>query len=811
MVAVSHFPAGWSRSYFAPLWGFVAGAALQLQQQVLWSASLYVIVLCIGVGAGWWVWRIQLFKHTTPVAGWWLCTALLALVLGFACTGLRAAVYAATALDAKLEGQDIQVVGVVADMPQPFPGGVRFRFNVESARLHGQLTVLPELMDVGWYGGVVGQDGQGFALNYQPPDIQAGQRWRMTVRLKAPHGSMNPHGFDYELWMWEQGVQALGTVRAGAQQDAAQLMGQTARYPVAWLRQWVRDRIVHKVPDAQQAGLIAALVVGDQSAIAKPDWDIFRATGVAHLVSISGLHVTMFAWLALRCVGWWWRRSPWRCLKYPAPQAALLGGVLLACMYAVFAGWGVPAQRTCIMLATLAVLRIAGVRWPWPQVWMLAGAVVVALDPWALLQAGFWLSFVAVGILFASDSGRVAGSANGMRQRVWQMLREQWVITLALAPLTLLLFGQVSLVGLLANAMAIPWVTLVITPLAMLGVLLPGLWTMAAAAVALLMALLQNLAQWPLAVLTLPMPPLWAGVVALLGGVVMVAPLPMRVRVLGVPLMLVVLLWQSPAPQGKHFELLAPDIGQGNAVLVRTRNHALLYDAGPRIGQDHDAGARVLMPLLNAMGITLDRLLISHGDADHIGGAVAVLQTQKRADVMSSIPLNHDLSAIRPLQRCEAGQRWNWDGVDFEILHPSTADYASPMTTNAMSCVLRISNGAYTALLAGDIGQAQELKLVQQNAPLRADVLLVPHHGSKTSSSPEFLRAVAPTWALVQSGYRNRYGHPAEPVMRRYQEAGIKVLNSPQCGAMHWKTMNAELLECERTRKLHYWSHLAPN
>lgn len=809
MVAVSHFPAGWSRSYFSALAGFVAGAALQLQQQNLWSSAVYALVVFVCMGVSWVGWRNKIFKKTGNSV-WCLSTALLALVLGFACTGLRAAVYADTVLDAKLEGQDIQVVGVVADMPQPFSGGLRFRFHVESARLHGQLTVLPELMDVGWYGGVVGQDGQGFALHYQPPDIKAGQRWRMTVRLKAPHGSMNPHGFDYELWMWEQSVQALATVRAGAQEEAAQLMGQTARYPVAWLRQWVRDRIVHKVPDAQQAGLIAALVVGDQSAIAKPDWDIFRATGVAHLVSISGLHVTMFAWLALRCVGWWWRRSPRRCLKYPAPQAALLGGVLLACMYAVFAGWGVPAQRTCIMLATLAVLRIAGVRWPWPQVWMLAGAVVVALDPWALLQAGFWLSFVAVGILFASDSERAAGSAKGMGQRVWQMLREQWVITLALAPLTLLLFGQVSLVGLLANAMAIPWVTLVITPLAMLGVLLPGLWSLAAAAVALLMALLQNFAQWPLAVLTLPMPPLWAGVAALLGGVVMVAPLPIRVRVLGVPLMLVVLLWQSPAPQSKHFELLAPDIGQGNAVLVRTRNHALLYDAGPRIGQDNDAGARVLMPLLNAKGITLDRLLISHGDADHIGGAVAVLKTQKRADVMSSIPLNHDLSAIRPLQRCEAGQRWNWDGVDFEILHPNPADYASPMTTNAMSCVLRISNGAYTALLAGDIGQAQELQLVQQNAPLRADVLLVPHHGSKTSSSSEFLQAVAPKWALVQSGYRNRYGHPAETVMRRYQDAGITVLNSPQCGAMHWKTMDAERLECERTIKLRYWHHRIP-
>ena len=803
-----HFPAGWLRSYFAVLLGGVVGAALQLQQQALWHTGVYaLLVAAVVVGVLWCAHGPQ--APLSPVR-WGVISLLLGLVLAFGATGWRATAFASTRLDTALEGQDLQVTGVVADMPHAYPTSVRFRLQVESARINGKLTTIPPLLDVGWYSGVFGQEGATVSLQHKPPDIRAGERWRMTLRLKAPHGTVNPHGFDYELWMWEQGVQALGTVRASAKDEAPVRLEQTASYPVAWLRQWVRDRILLKVPDARQAGLIAALVVGDQSAIAQPDWDVFRATGVAHLVSISGLHVTMFAWLAVRCVGWWWRRSARRCQVYPAPLAALAGGVLLACGYAVFAGWGVPAQRTCLMLATLALLRMAGARWPWPQVWMVACAIVVVLDPWALLQPGFWLSFVAVGILFASDSGKASPEA-GVWQRLGRMLREQWVITLALTPLTLLLFGQVSIVGLLANALAIPWVTLVITPLAMAGVVLPGVWALAAAAAALLMGLLQWLALLPWAVLALAIPPLWAGVAALAGGVLLVAPLPWSLRVLGVPPMLVVLLWQTPAPAFRHFELTAPDIGQGNAVLVRTRNHALLYDAGPRISQDNDAGLRVLVPLLNAKDLTLNRLLISHGDADHIGGAAAVLQTQKLADVVSSIPPDHALSALRPLQRCEAGQRWTWDGVSFEILYPQAQDYARPQASNAMSCVLRISNGSQSALLAGDIGVAQELQLVQSRAPLRADVLLVPHHGSKTSSSAEFLQAVAPRWALVQSGYRNRYGHPAESVSRRYVDAGITLLNSPQCGAMRWRTDYAEDIECERTRILRYWHHRAPN
>jgi competence protein ComEC len=494
----------------------------------------------------------------------------------------------------------------------------------------------------------------------------------------------------------------------------------------------------------------------------------------------------------------------------------LAGGVVLAVVYAVFSGWGVPAQRTCVMLATVAVLRLAGARWPWPMVWMLACAVAVATDPWALLQAGFWLSFVAVGVLFASNSGAAhahSERASGLKGSIFSMLHAQWVVTVALTPLSLLLFGQVSIVGLAANAVAIPWMTLVVTPLAMLGVVVPGLWTLAGSASGFLMVYLQMLASWPWAALSVAVPPVWAAAVGVLGGIVVVMPLPWRIRVLGVPLLLPVLLWRAPLPPPGAFEMLAADVGQGNAVLVRTATHALLYDSGPRYGLESDAGNRVVVPLLHALDVRLDWLVLSHRDLDHVGGAPAILAMQPQAQLLSSIEADNPLQTVRPALRCMAGQRWDWDGVVFEVLHPKAADYDAPARPNAMSCVLRISNGRSTALLVGDIEQAQETRLVGEGAALKADVLLVPHHGSKTSSSAAFLDAVAPRWAVVQSGYRNRFGHPAAPVLARYRERGIVVVDSPHCGAwtwQSWKLGGDEGPSCLRTQYPRYWNHSVP-
>lgn len=782
--------------------GAVLGPALQLQQATLWGwlpyAALAATAAAVAALASAW-------RAPGGRAGLVLVAAAL---LAFSATGLRATAFGARGLAPALEGRDLAVTGVIAAMPQRSEAGIRFRLRVESARLGDAEVRVPSQMALGWYGGVLAADDRA-ELQRQPAELRPGERWRLTVRLKAPHGHLNPHGFDYELWLWEQGVQATGYVRAGPADPRPTRVAATWLHPVEQLRLHVRDAIFARVEDRRLAGILAALVVGDQGAIERADWDVFRATGVAHLMSISGLHVTMFAWAAALAVRALWRRSTRLCLRMPAQRAGLLGGMLLALAYAVFSGWGVPAQRTVWMLAVVGLLRIGARSWPWPHVWLLACATVVAVDPWALLQPGFWLSFVAVGVLFATDGGTEA--PRGWAARGLALLREQWVVTLALTPLSLLLFGQVSLVGMLANLAAIPWVTLVVTPLGLAGVAVPLAWDGAAAALALLAAALEVLARLPFASVSTAAPPLWAGVAGVLGGTLLAMRLPPAWRALGLPLLLPVLLWQPARPDPGEFELIAADVGQGNAVLVRTAAHTLAYDAGPAYSRESDAGQRVVVPLLRALGEQVDMLVLSHRDIDHTGGAPAVLAMQPQARLVSSLEAGHPLQAARAATRCEAGQAWAWDGVRFEVLHPAAADYRAGAKPNTVSCVLRISNGRRQVLLAGDIERAQEAALLAQDpGALRSDLLLVPHHGSKTSSSAAWLAAVQPTHALVQAGYRNRFGHPAAEVVRRYRDGNIALVESARCGAARWHSQRPEAVECERVLARRYWHHQPP-
>ncbi|MDQ3058797.1 MAG: DNA internalization-related competence protein ComEC/Rec2 [Pseudomonadota bacterium] len=820
------------------LTGFIAGVALQLGQSGLWRGSAYAVLAALGLALMGLLVRAArnakgFTRRASRAAGLALCLA--AALLGFGLTGWRASVFDGHRLNPALEGRDIEVTGQVLAMPQSGEEGVRFRLGVASARLDGQPVTLPPQLLLGWYAGFGAREAKADAaesgealvleLQRQPQPLQAGERWQMTVRLKAPHGNSNPHGFDYELWLWEQGIQATGYVRAGAHDAPPRRLSESRwAHPVERARQQVRSAIYQRVEDRQIAGVLVALVVGDQNAIERADWDVFRATGVAHLMSISGLHITMFAWAASWLIGAAWRRSarftPRPCLALPASSAAAWGGLVLATAYALFSGWGVPAQRTIWMLATVVLLRQSGRQWPWLSTWLLAMLVVVTLDPWALTQAGFWLSFVAVGVLFATDSGALhTGLMNPAVDSVsrfsglgrvaaglGRLAREQWVITLALTPLSLLLFNEVSLVGLLANALAIPWVTLLVTPLAMLGVIYAPVWDVAAGAVGWLAGLLTGLAAWPLASVSVASAPLWCAVAGVLGGGLMAMRLPWHWRVLGVPLLLPVLLWQPLRVPAGQFELLAADVGQGNAVLVRTAHHGLLYDTGPRFSSDSDAGSRVLVPLLKALGQRLDMVMLSHRDLDHIGGASAVLAMQPQARLLGSLEDGHALQALHPSVRCAAGQRWVWDGVSFEVLHPLAADYEGVNRSNAMSCVLRISNASRTALLAGDIEAAQEWRLATSEPErLKADILLVPHHGSKTSSSAVFLDAVQPQLALVQAGYRSRFGHPAAPVVARYEARGIRLVRSDRCGAATWQSQQPEAIRCQRQAQAHYW------
>ncbi|MBI3154024.1 MAG: DNA internalization-related competence protein ComEC/Rec2 [Burkholderiales bacterium] len=809
---------GWALALWGLAW--IGGVALQLQQPDVWAGSGYAWAAAGGVIAL----ALALGGSARPRVAVLLAALALAL-LGFASTGARALLRLADSLPAALEGRDLVVSGVVATLPRRAPEGLRFEFEPEQATLDGAPVELPGRIALAWYR-AAGETGADPAA--QPPaplrglpagdaraEPRAGERWRLPVRLKRPHGAMNPHGFDLELWMWERGLRASGSVRARQPGDAERL-GDADGYAVARLRQRLRDRIDAQVDDPRSAGVVAALAIGDQGAVERADWELFRATGVVHLMVVSGLHVTMFAWLAAAAVGLVWRRSAALMRALPAPLAARWGGLALAIGYALLAGWGVPAQRTVLMLAVVVALRARGLRWPAPWV-LLAAAVAVTLgDPWALLQPGFWLSFVAVALLMVSQpEGDARAAAPGMAARVGAALRAglrtQVVATLGLAPLTLLFFQQLSLVGFAANLVAIPAVTLVATPLALAGAAWPVLWSAAAAVLQALAAALAWFASWPGALWWAAAAPPWAAAAGLLGGILLVLPLPWRVRALGAALLLP-MAWPAPSPPAPgRFEAVALDVGQGTAVLVRTRGHLLVYDAGPAWGLSGDAGARLLLPLLRARGErAADMLLLSHVDSDHVGGAASLLASMPVAALVTTIAADHPLRAAPiPHRDCAAGLRWVWDGVDFELLHPLPGALPAPAGTppNSLSCVLRVrdARGA-TLLLTGDLEAAQESALAL-SAPgaLRASAMMVPHHGSRTSSSAALLDAVAPRIAFVQAAYRSRFGHPAPDVLARYDPRGIRVVRSDRCGAWTWDGEGDG--RCERERSRRYWHH----
>jgi competence protein ComEC len=721
----------------------------------------------------------------------WLALASCVAVFSFAQAALRAEWRMTPELHPAWEGRDLALTGRVDSLPIAITGqggvpGLRFEFAVESVGPTGA-ALPPEV------------PRRLMLLAYDLPPITAGERWRFTARLKRAHGLANPGGFDAELWLFEQGLRASGVVRAAERLQAAPW------WEIDAARQRLRNAIRERVVDPGMAGVLAALSLGDQNAITHSDWALFRDTAIAHLLSVSGMHVTLFAWLAAALVAPLWSRSRRLCMRLPASLAARWVGAAAALGYALFSGWGVPAQRTVVMLATVAGLRTLGLRWPWALVLLAAAVVVTAFDPWALMQPGFWLSFGAVGLLMAAGGDM----AQGWRQHLKAGLRTQAIATVGLAPLSLICFAQLSLVGLLANLVAIPLISFIVMPLALLGGLWAPLWALAGGLMQGLMAWLKLLAAVPGAVWWLPAAPLWAQGLALLGALLMVLRLPWRLRLAGLAMALPMLWPAVPRPPDGEFELLAPDIGQGNAVLVRTSGHALLFDTGPAYAPGADAGERVLLPLLRSLGQQrLDQLMLSHRDGDHVGGAATLMQALPVGTLRSSLEPSHALlRAGPPTQRCEAGQGWTWDGVRFDLLHPTPVHYDAGLKSNDLSCVLRITSASgRRALLAGDLEAEQERRLVRREPDLHADLLLVPHHGSKTSSSAEFLAAVRPEVGLVQAGYRSRFGHPAPPVLARYQAAGIAIVASPACGAWRWRSdVPPASAVCERDRERRYW------
>jgi len=580
---------------------------------------------------------------------------------------------------------------------------------------------------------------------------------------------------------------------------------------VAKIRERVRDRFKHVLGETPAGGILAALAVGDQRSISAEEWRLFNRTGVTHLMSISGLHVTLVSGLCAWLAGLLWRQSPFLMLRLPARKAGAAAAIAGALGYTLIAGFAVPAQRTFWMVTVVALALWSGRIASPARTLAIALAVVLLFDPWAVLSAGFWLSFGAVALIFFA--------ANEAEPVLQQWLRVQWAITLGLAPAALFLFSQVSVVGPLANAVAIPVVSAVVTPLALAAAILPwdALLELAAWLMQWLLRFLEWCASLPAAVWQQHVPQLWSALLALAGVLWLLAPRGVPWRATGLALMLPAVALPPPAPASGTAWITTLDVGQGLAVLVRTANRALLYDAGPAFGTESDSGERIIAPVLRATGIErLDAMVVSHNDSDHSGGAASVLENFEVATLLSSLTAGHPLLSLAASARpCAAGQAWTWDGVRFELLHPAGPD-ARAKKTNDLSCVLKVTAGVTTdarsMLLTGDIEAPAEAQLLQRDAvALRADVLLVPHHGSRTSSSEAFLAAVHPSAAVVPVGYRNRFRHPNAEVLERYQNAGIMIRRTDLEGAVTIY-LQAGKFEIKSQRREHprYW-HDAPH
>ena len=739
--------------------------------------------------------------------------------LGFGYAAWRAEMRLSDALPPEWESVDITVVGVIDDLPQASELGTRFALAVERVETAG--ASVPERLSLAWYA----QRLKGGEVD-EVPALAAGERWRLVVRLKRPHGTVNPYGFDVEAWLLENGFRATGYVRnddANARTEA--FAGRASDY-VQRARTAVRDRIVAALGDAPYAGVIVALTIGEQRAIPEAQWRVFNRTGITHLISISGLHVTVFAAIAGGLVYLLARRSAWLTGRIPARKVAAVVGVIAATLYVLLAGAQVPAVRTLLMLAVAAVGLMLARPGTATVIWLWALAIVLAWDPWAGFAPGFWLSFSAVGLLLYAHAGRLASPAPASRgARMMRGLRAatraQMLITIGLVPGTLALFQQVSLISPLANALAIPAVTFVVVPLALVGIVVPVAlpFQAAHAAFAALMIPLDWLSTAPAAVWQQHAPPAWAIAVAILGVAWVAAPRGVPGRGLALLALVPLFVVRPPAPDPGTFTMTVLDVGQGLAVVVQTHAHALLYDTGPRFTETADAGGRIVAPFLRTTGVRrLDGMVVTHQDADHSGGALSILQTVPVDWLSSSLSEENAILVERARDggialRCAAGQRWEWEGVRFTVLQPAVGLYdAARVKPNDLSCVVRIDSAHGSALLTGDLEARGELDLVRRDAAvLKADVLLVPHHGSLTSSTPAFIAAVAPEIAVYTPGYRNRFGHPRPAVVARYDAAGIRTFRTDYDGALTF-TFAAGVPRAPRAEREHdrrYWRDAA--
>jgi competence protein ComEC len=717
-----------------------------------WPLGRYIVIAALGFAWAWWPAHSAL-QHRLPSA---------------------------------LEGVDFNVTGIVQPFPKREARLTRITLRVTRFDSPKPLDTPPRKLRLNWY---------------RPEAIpRAGETWRFRVRLKRPNGYQDPGGFDYEGWLFRNGIDATGYVR----HNRAKRLGGGNASALIRMRRRLAGVIDAAVPGNVFAGILKGVTIGDGHDIPESQWDVFRRTGIVHLLVISGAHIGLLAGLVGLLIGFFWRRGARLCQRLAARRAAVAGGVVAAAVYAAVAGFGIPVQRALIMFAVAAIAIWRGREVNPFSVLGVALIGVLLIDPLAPMAPGFWLSFGAVAILIYGFAGRPRrGYIRGL---VWA----QVAVSLALLPLLTLFFGQASTVAPVANLIAIPVFEIAILPLALSGVVLGSLWLPAgkillgAAATVLhwFWPVLLWLSHLPQSQILLPSPSLWIAGLAVLGVLLLLAPRGIPARWLGLVMLAPLALPRFALPPQGAFDLTLLDVGQGLSAVIRTHRHSLIFDTGPSFGSGSDTGQMVVVPYLRSVQIRHpDILMISHGDNDHAGGAKSVLTVFPGLRVMTSAR-----KKFPQADGCFKGEHWRWDGVVFRVLNPPGK--SGDGSKNNRSCVLKIDAPGGGALLTGDIEKEAEHRLVADSgAELSSNILVAPHHGSATSSSMAFVKAVDPRVVLFPVGYRNQWHFPRGKVTARYRAIHARLLNTASCGAIHLRVAEkVKLISVWRPDRRRLWT-----
>jgi len=756
--------------------GFLAGTLLVQHLPYLPPASLLVTGWIITGLTGLWIY----WQHRAAFPPG--CRVVLWLMVGALWAMSFAAIRLGQGLPASNLRYDALVQGEITSIPEALDRGQRFEYRIH--RVLSPDSLNPRYVRLSWYDA--------------PTPLKAGEHWQFRVKLKSPQGSLNPGGMDYEAWLFAEGIDALGYVSPSRENQRLGPGGSMA----GW-RQALYDRLQAALLARPYAGIIEALVMGIESSISQSQWDVLRLTGTTHLIAISGSHISLIAGLGFFLARW---LAALLGISSVSPERiAAVFAIIVAAWYAALADFAIPTRRALVMVGVVMGAVFLKRNVSSLPVLALAALAVSLHDPLASLSPGFWLSFAAVGLILYGLSGRLV-----VRQGIRGLLRVNGLTALGLAPLLLLFFQQVSLISPLANAVAVPVLGILLVPVCLAGAVLlfvqpawgNGLLRAAEYTLSKFWNLLEALASLPLAQWNHPAATLPELILALLGVVVWLAPRGIPGRWLGLVLCLPLIVNRPALMPDGHFRLSLLDVGQGLSAVVETRHHLLVFDTGARFSARFDMGRAVVEPYLRHRGWNrIDVLMISHGDNDHIGGAQSLLHRLPVARVYSSVPERLPGASARA---CQAGQGWDWDGIRMDVLAPVTLLEQE----NDNSCVVKITGATRSVLLTGDIEARAEQALIRQYGPaLASTVLVVPHHGSKTSSTADFLDTVKPACALIPDGHLNRYGFPHPAVLARYRERNIPWFETADSGALTLDSTTPEPCAVSRYRQEHrrYW------